>query len=423
MAARAPGAVMPQGTKRKRATREWKEDLGFDPSDVEDQKKYNALREELKSKLLQLNIRNKTTAGRASREEVRDFVGTHRLFPNKGFYNSANERRQEEVRAAVNEFMLDCTKKLASARGKNKYAYRLNDAGDAAEEVEVPVIPQEGPGGAGRGAVAFIEKPVRLILVDPDLVGLAVGLNIYDWNWGAVAPLGHTRSIATLKEPTIEEAVAAFSDIVPPGRSLRIIWGAMDTPAVGGAPIEQHELISDPHINAFLMMTASVPIVLQGILHRAAAVAPGAAAGAQSPPPPNRNYYEVAEAVTIFEDAVTDSEEDNQYWIRKRKKMRNLPRRDDNFEALLEKQRTRVVRQATILRTLKAAHKKRYPDAIHSDDEGWKTIQAIGNPKARPAKRESAIRKYRRRRLDVDHIFVIAPPAVDPDSSGADEPV
>ena len=423
MATRAPGAVMPQGTKRKRPTREWKEDLGFDPSDVQDQKKYNALREELKSKLLQLNIRNKTTAGQDSWEEVRDFVGTHRLFPNKGFYNSTNERRQQEVRGAVNEFMLDCTKKLASARGKNKYVYRLNDAGDAAEEVEVPVIPQEDPGGAGRGAANFVKKPVHLILVDPDLVGLAVGINTYDWNWGAFAPLGHTRSIATLKEPTIEEAVAAFADIVPPGRSLRIIWGAMDTPAVGGAPIEQHELITDPHINAFLMMTASVPIVLQGILHRAAAVAPGAAAGAQSPPPANRTYYEVQEAVTMYEDAVTDSEEDDQYWVRKRKKMRNLPRRDDNFEALLEKQRTRVVRQATILRTLKAAHKRRYPDAIHSEDEGWKTIKSVDNLKARPAKRGSAIRKYCRRLLNVDNIFVIAPPVVDPDSYRADEPV
>ena len=211
------------------------------------------------------------------------------------------------------------------------------------EELELVDVSEEGRGthSASPGtAQAFQSKAVQLILVDPDVAGPHIpGIHTtLDWDWQNLA-LGHTESIGTIRTPTLEGIKAVFDDLRPNKRLLRIVMGAMTTPLVAAGAAGPttastfHNLIFTNMVEAFLMMTQSVPVVLRGVLHRTGvfAIPP-----APQTPPVNtlrtlQSWYEPDEERPVFfADIITDSEEDDAYFQRKRKKMKGLPHRDQS---------------------------------------------------------------------------------------------
>jgi hypothetical protein len=326
------------------------------------------------------------------RKEVNEYVATHKIrgqldygkdrwktFMNKmvkdsDFYimKEQYKRGDKEVVRRTDLLLQDICKQYVQRmnRSKRKLEEALRDDGDPSGD-DAGVGPSSSSSKRVRADTdTKWSKAVVLYLVDPEVdPTTAGGAGHPKTTDGKFAWCGESE-IGVLYEPTLKEVWQLFEKYVPEGRHIREIWGAMDapTPDAGGHNVPQNTqyLDNSNKIDAFFQLTRSQPIYLLGAL----STLEGPNRRANTPPPARRPYidHKQFEPRGTYTDPASDSEAE--YRRRAGQAPRRFPRKDEEFERRIRKLRLRIKALENTKDQLKTEHKKKFPDAIHSDDEG-----------------------------------------------------
>jgi hypothetical protein len=308
---------------------------------------YKLFRKEQDAYVVAQNIRGYAAYGKDNWKLFMDRAAGSKFFIMKEKYRQGDH----EVTRRLDLLLQDICKQYAARlnRAKRKYdeAMGAEEAAEgAAEEPQIPAaVPDVG-----------WKKAVIIYLIDPEEDPKDAN-GKYLWR-------GETE-IGVLNEPSMKELWALFAQYTPEGRHVREIWGAMSTPPAGGVPLSQQFLDTTEKVEAFFMLTASAPIFLMGVLSRLE----GPNHRPNTPPGRRRTYLDPSNFAPPEE--YQEIIEDKDLYISRHAGvgMKRLPVKDAAFETRLRLLRKKIRRLRETKAHLKAKHKAKYPDAIHSDDE------------------------------------------------------
>ncbi|KAF8464150.1 hypothetical protein BDZ91DRAFT_730817 [Kalaharituber pfeilii] len=168
---------------------------------------------------------------------------------------------------------------------------------------------------------------------------------------------------------TIQGVRDALANHLPAGRTVREIHGALVDPDATQLthPKDSIVLSSDAEVEAFFRITESKPIKLLIVMHRKVED------GADTPPHAGSGQVHFAknhfDPPKVYDDPATDSDSLVRTWAGFKK--RRMPKKDQSFEERIMKIRRKIKQLQKVKRELKAEHKRQYPTALDSDDEGW----------------------------------------------------
>ena len=186
------------------------------------------------------------------------------------------------------------------------------------------------------------------------------------------------RKLAVIHTRTLEAVCEAAHQYIPPGRTVREIFGGLADPLTlrPWAPADFASLRTDNEVVAFLKITKAHPIRLLFVLHQ----------NDGAPDTPLLNPADKYFPTDKFDppEIYDEYAEDTDAIIRDQAGVgqRRMPTRDNTFEERKYRIRKHIERQQELLRLIKRKHREKFPNVgiIDSDHEDFCYIRHLKNP-------------------------------------------
>ena len=353
--------------------------LGWGANDA----RYSNWRDGVKSWARANGVIGKRAAGNALWEKFKTQAKSETGLPASGkrLLENGAAGMQKAAESALDKLLQDVLKKARDTQ-RNHILQQIGELAENAPDIEFGVA-ADSPGQLADEDQ--FQRSVRIFLVDPGR-GNKVKNDKNEYLWDGCP----SHCVAMMRSPSLLEIVDKIRSKIPAGRTVRAIYGALESPNRTGDIPDATRLQSDEEVEAFIDITSSKPIRLQVILYRDPNANPVVA---DSPPPDDGDYFpaDFLDAAEMYDEPAEDSDalRRNLAGVAKRA----YPKTDANFEERKLKIRKRIKRQNRALLQMKAKHREMFPDAaiINSDDEDWFYLKGL-RPKVQTGKQMVAAR-------------------------------
>jgi len=329
-----------------------KNDFGFNEKN---NRVYCDIRARAAAYIRQHRIQSKTQAGQATWDALCASVMSEEYMSRfrSAYYADPPGLTTLGLRQSLNTLLINVTKNVSTSMRKARVQIEdpLSPTDDTEDLPLSDVIHQPG-------------RSVRILICDPDLV-TGPGGEPYMLR----GPHIRKEYMAMLSGPTMEELVRACRKKLPAERFPREILGATESMLPDGN-VTNVRLTDNEEVMAWLSETTEIrPLYVLAVLHR---TPDGPLDGINTPVPLGDPAY----LSRITYDAHSDDEAPEQE-LGTRKRRNPFPTSDMGFERRLRDLRNQqkdIEREKT---RIKVAHRAKFPDATHSDDEDWSAAGAV----------------------------------------------
>ena len=226
-------------------------------------------------------VTGKRAAGTALWKQFKDYAILETGLPASGkrLLTSGNAGMKRAADTALDKLLQDVLKK---ARDTNQNLARRQVIDLAAAAPNVEFAPNQNTNNED-GPKGF-RKSVRIFLIDPERAAAEIKNADGRYLWDGCP----SNCVAIIKVASLLEVVDKVRDRIPPGRTVRAIYGALENPIPPSRIPDAAQLRSDEEVEAFFEVTSAKPIRLQVVLYKDRTRVP---APANTPPPDGGAYF------------------------------------------------------------------------------------------------------------------------------------